>query len=413
VSISKSVFFALLSSFLLVLLAGSAFSGFQNWVKLQGEAPKTNEYQLVTASGIRSISSVSQPDVQQSMDESSIVKKQTASMVSTEPSRSSSLKAPLIDTSNDRISTNSNPNRPVSELNDSVVRSQLEPSLVLYPNELVVEFPQAVASDSQIKQALARLLLSPDPFQESLLSGQSLSFKKRPYFFKQILDQQGQPIRYPAKAFAYIDSLMQSEAYQVMNDSEGRFVAVHVPLVKPDYPKPVARYKDWVDNYASEFSVSPALVFAIMETESGFKADAVSRSNAMGLMQLKAAAAGKDVFQYVDLKPGQPTHRQLFDEQENIRMGTAYLGLLNHDYLATIRNDRNKELLAIASYNGGLSTVLKLFGSSNEKALEQINRLHPRQVYRKLRFEHQSKETREYLDKVLKAKNRYQDIFNT
>ncbi len=282
----------------------------------------------------------------------------------------------------------------------------------MFEDEMVVEFPAAIANETVIKQVLARLILSPHPFQESLLSQDSLSFRETPYFYKKVIDSSGDAIRYPAKAFSYVDQLFNTDSLQKIEDEEGQFVVVHIPLVKPNYPKPVERYKQWVDNYAAEFAVSPALVFAIMETESGFKADAVSRSQAMGLMQLKAAAAGKDVFQYVDAKQGQPSKRELFDEQKNIRMGTAYLGLLKHDYLSEIRNQKNKELLAIASYNGGLSTVLKLFGASNQQALEQINRLHPRQVYRKLRFEHQSKETREYIDKVLKAKNRYQAILN-
>ncbi|MEA3405468.1 MAG: murein transglycosylase domain-containing protein [Pseudomonadota bacterium] len=404
-SISKSVFFALVSSFLLILVAGSAFSGFQSWIEVQSHSQKTTNNHNVTVSGIRLISSVSTTSVPViQSDVESVKKSSDATALPSAETQSQYLREPV---------TSHILNRPVGSQSEETQHNLLEPSLVVFSDEIVVEFPQAIANKSQIKQALARLLLSPDPFNEALLSSQSLSFKKNPYFFKKVIDRNGQPIRYPASAFSYIDSLLKSDAYQEIEDSDGQFVVVHIPLVSPNYPKPIERYKEWVDSYSEEFSVSPALVFAIMETESAFNPEAVSRSKAMGLMQLKASAAGKDVFQYVDFKQGQPSHKQLFDEQENIRMGTAYLGLLNHDYFSKVRNDRNKEMLAIASYNGGLSTVLKLFGDSNHKALEQINRLHPRQVYRKLRFEHQSKETREYLDKVLKAKTKYQNILNT
>lgn len=294
----------------------------------------------------------------------------------------------------------------------SAADSFAEPSVVVYDNEIAVEFPKAIADLKTIKKSLARLILSPEPFNEPLLSNASLSFTETPFFYKRVLDKQGRAIRYPANALAYVDALIQTDALEQIKDVEGEFTVVRIPLTERNYPKPITRYKGWVDSYAKEFSVSPALIFAIMETESGFRPEAVSKSNAMGLMQLKAEAAGRDVFAQVDKKLGQPNKGQLFDEQENIRMGTAYLGLLKHDYFAEIRNKQNKELVTIASYNGGLSTVLKLFGKTNEQALAQINRLHPRQVYRKLRFEHQSKETRSYLDKVLQAKNRYQSILD-
>lgn len=403
-SISKSVFYAFLSAFLLLVVAGSAFTGFQNWIETHSLQSKSVENQPVVSSGIRSISSVKQAETPEREQQDEAVKNLTEVA-------KPKLAAPLaqIDTNSDWTQTEGSSEDKISNVQPNSV---IEPSVVMFEDEMVVEFPAAIANETVIKRVLTRLILSPHPFKESLLRQGSLSFRETPYFYKKVIDDRGDAIRYPAKAFSYVDQLLKTDSLQKIEDEEGQFVVVHIPLVKPNYPKPVERYKQWVDNYAAEFSVSPALVFAIMETESGFKADAVSRSQAMGLMQLKAAAAGKDVFQYVDAKQGQPSKRELFDEQKNIRMGTAYLGLLKHDYLSEIRNQKNKELLAIASYNGGLSTVLKLFGASNQQALEQINRLHPRQVYRKLRFEHQSKETREYIDKVLKAKNRYQAILN-
>jgi membrane-bound lytic murein transglycosylase C len=68
--------------------------------------------------------------------------------------------------------------------------------------------------------------------------------------------------------------------------------------------------------------------------------------------------------------------------------------------------------LSISSYNGGISKTLKLFGKTPEIAIMRVNQLHPKQVYRTLRYEHQSDETRRYLEKVLKAKNRYRDLLD-
>ncbi len=164
------------------------------------------------------------------------------------------------------------------------------------------------------------------------------------------------------------------------------------------------------ENYASEFGVPESLIYAVMETESAFNPKAVSRSNAIGLMQVKAEAAGKDVYQYIDAKPGQPSLDELFDSEKNIRMGTAYLGLLKHDYLSDILDDKIKQMVTISSYNGGIKTVLGLFGKTPEAAIKRLNHMKPNQVYRKLRYDHHSDETRRYLDKVMKAETKYREL---
>ncbi|MDX1796798.1 MAG: transglycosylase SLT domain-containing protein, partial [Hydrogenovibrio sp.] len=115
---------------------------------------------------------------------------------------------------------------------------------------------------------------------------------------------------------------------------------------------------------------------------------------------------------YVDLKPGKPSKQDLFDSEQNIRMGVAYLSLLKHDYLSSILNDKIKQMVTISSYNGGIRTVLGLFGSTPERAIQKLNRMNPAQVYRKLRYDHHSDETRRYLDKVLKAEVKYRALLN-
>ena len=408
-SLSKSLFSAMIASFLLIFIAGSAFTGFQSWVFMQTTVQPQSDNAVYISTGLRIAPTPIREYVSNTVELTPTVKKVTLDTAA-EPSFTQTVQPALTEVAPVKLPSVIETSRPAKvDLNSDEV-SFAEPSVVVYDNEIAIEFPKAIADRKTMTKSLARLILSPEPFNEPLLSNASLSFKKPPYFFKQVLDNQGQAIRYPANALAYVEALLESDAVEQVRDAEGEFTVVRIPLNQPSYPKPIARYKNWVDSYAKEYSVSPSLVFAIMETESGFRPEAVSKSNAMGLMQLKADAAGRDVFAQVDKKMGQPNQGQLFDEKENIRMGTAYLGLLKHDYFAAIRNPKNKELVTIASYNGGLSTVLKLFGSTNEKALEHINRLHPRQVYRKLRFEHQSLETRAYLDKVLRAKSRYQSI---
>ena len=84
--------------------------------------------------------------------------------------------------------------------------------------------------------------------------------------------------------------------------------------------------------------VSPALVLAVISTESGGQADAVSHSGAVGLMQLIPATASR--FAVSDSR----------DPGQNIKGGVAYLNWLMKEF------DRDP-LMVIAAYNSGENAV--------------------------------------------------------
>ncbi len=84
--------------------------------------------------------------------------------------------------------------------------------------------------------------------------------------------------------------------------------------------------------------VSPALVLAVISTESGGKVDAVSHSGAVGLMQLIPATASR--FSVADST----------DAGQNIKGGVAYLNWLMKEF------DRDP-LMVIAAYNAGENAV--------------------------------------------------------
>jgi soluble lytic murein transglycosylase-like protein len=89
---------------------------------------------------------------------------------------------------------------------------------------------------------------------------------------------------------------------------------------------------------AREHGVSPALIEAVVRTESGFASAAVSPKGAAGLMQLMprtAAALG-----VVDR----------FDPRENIRGGVRHLRYLLERYHGSV-------VLALAAYNAGEGAV--------------------------------------------------------
>jgi soluble lytic murein transglycosylase-like protein len=97
-------------------------------------------------------------------------------------------------------------------------------------------------------------------------------------------------------------------------------------------------YEELIQEAALRFALAPALIRAVIRTESAFNASAVSSAGAQGLMQLMPELAS-------EMGVSDP-----FDPRENIMAGSQYLSALLSDY------DGNVEL-ALASYNAGPGAV--------------------------------------------------------
>ncbi|MGB0267911.1 MAG: transglycosylase SLT domain-containing protein, partial [Pseudomonadales bacterium] len=88
--------------------------------------------------------------------------------------------------------------------------------------------------------------------------------------------------------------------------------------------------------------VRPSLIYAVIEVESAFNPYAVSPAKAYGLMQIVPATAGRDVYQKIKRRPGEPSKESLFDPDFNIDIGGAYLHLVDERYLNEIRDSSSR-----------------------------------------------------------------------
>lgn len=104
-------------------------------------------------------------------------------------------------------------------------------------------------------------------------------------------------------------------------------------------------YDDLVEKYSNEYRLEKEFVLAIIKAESNFDEKAVSKSGAMGLMQIIPSTA-KWISEELDdfyLK------ENLFDAETNIRYGCFYL-----NYLFSKFNSINE---VICAYNAGEGVV--------------------------------------------------------
>jgi soluble lytic murein transglycosylase-like protein len=105
----------------------------------------------------------------------------------------------------------------------------------------------------------------------------------------------------------------------------------------------VGNYESLIQNAASQHGVSPSLVRAIIQTESGGDPKAVSSAGAMGLMQLMPSDAHEAGIS------------DPFDPAQNIAAGTQQIA----GYLQQYHGDLD---LALAAYNAGPGNVRKYGG---------------------------------------------------
>lgn len=260
-----------------------------------------------------------------------------------------------------------------------------------------------------LKQAVTTTLLTTaDPTKTDIFSSDAPDTEGVPFLYPQVMDHDGKLVQYRWRAERYSDYLVSNKLKR--SSANGKSVyAVEFNLVPQHEHLRQEKYSQYVIAAAKRYNLSPALIYGIIETESSFNPYAVSPANAYGLMQVVPATAGRDVYNLVKKKSGEPTKEVLFVPESNIDIGSAYLHLLQTRYLVKVTDKLSQEYSIISAYNGGTGNVLKTFDPNDRtRAMNKINQTSTSNVYKKLRYDHPRSESKMYLEKVTKAKKNYE-----
>lgn len=147
-------------------------------------------------------------------------------------------------------------------------------------------------------------------------------------------------------------------------------------------------YGDEINISAKKLGLDPYLVISLIKEESYFNEYAISKSNAIGLMQLIPSTAN-----YMISKLGidMSVIEKLNDPRTNMYIGCNYLKYLKDRF--------NDDLMVIAAYNGGEGSVAKWMKSYNVSDYDEFIESIP--------FD----ETQNYVKKVFRTYHMYKKIY--
>jgi len=113
--------------------------------------------------------------------------------------------------------------------------------------------------------------------------------------------------------------------------------------IKRDFFAASVPFGTLIHEKAEKYDVDPALVAAVMETESRFRSEARSQVGAQGLMQLMPRTG-----RWMGA-------RNLYDPEQNVEAGTKYLKYLSGRFDGNLKK-------TIAAYNAGEGNVMRYNG---------------------------------------------------
>lgn len=188
----------------------------------------------------------------------------------------------------------------------------------------------------------------------------------------------------------YEDAGRYDAAIETLKHAAPNYFALDLPSLPRPYweglfPKP---YWSDLKKYSSSNALDPYLVASLIRQESAFNPNAVSRANAVGLMQL-LPKVGKGVAKQEKLRKFNT--QQLFTPAINMQLGTRYFRAMV-DKFASFE-------YALAAYNAGSDRVQDWMGQGKYRD--------PQEFVESIPFT----ETREYVQNIMRNANVYRQLY--
>jgi soluble lytic murein transglycosylase len=194
------------------------------------------------------------------------------------------------------------------------------------------------------------------------------------------------------EARLYLETGHYDRAIEVMKHSAPNYFALDIPDLPRTYWEALFPKAYWSDlkHAAAANGLDPYLVASLIRQESEFNPNAVSRANAVGLMQL-LPKTGRVVARQEKLRRYNPS--QLYTPAVNLQLGTRYFrGMV--DKFGSFE-------YALAAYNAGSDRVEEWLGEGKYRD--------PQEFVESIPFT----ETREYVQAILRNASVYKQIYGT
>jgi len=194
-------------------------------------------------------------------------------------------------------------------------------------------------------------------------------------------------------AHLYIDTGHYDRAIEVMKRSVPSYFAVDIPILPREYWEALFPRPYWSDlkKFSTTNGLDPYLVASLIRQESEFNPLAVSRANAVGLMQL-LQKTGKLVAHQEQLKHYNST--QLFTPTVNLQLGTRYFRGMVDKFGGSFEH-------ALAAYNAGSDRVEEWMGQGKYRDSPEFVESIP------------FTETREYVQAIMRNASVYKQLYGT
>ncbi len=181
-------------------------------------------------------------------------------------------------------------------------------------------------------------------------------------------------------------------AIEILKHAVPNYFAVDLPTLPRPYWEALFPKAYWMDlkKWSVASGLDPYLVASLIRQESEFNPNAVSRANAVGLMQL-LPKVGKGVAKQEKLK--HYNSQQLFVPPVNLQLGTRYF--------RTMVDKFGSLEYALAAYNAGSDRVGDWLGQAKYRDAPEFVESIP------------FTETREYVQAILRNANVYRQLYGT